>query len=312
MPGMRAFLAIVLVSALSLFQAPVHAQDRYYSPPELDALLAPIALYPDPLLSQVLMAATYPTDVHEAAAWSRANPQLRGEEAVRAAQSRPWDPSVKSLLAFPEALARMDESPQWLEDLGQAFLAQEPQVMETVQGLRRRAQASGYLPEQNLIQQEGSSIAIYPAQRFVYVPYYDPLVVYGPWWWPAYRPVYWRPWRPAPVFVSATFFFGTMDWQRRYVTVVPRPAFVQANRVYVAPGKWRHVEHRSAPSVRPYVAVPEANRQPIVRSMPPAARVESPRLGHRPERRESRHEAHSGPGNSQRARESRHWGQRPG
>lgn len=281
MPGMRAFLALILFGALSFFQAPVHAQSRYYNQSELDALLAPIALYPDPLLSQVLMAATYPADVAEAAAWSRANPHLKGEDAVRAAQGEPWDPSVKSMLAFPDVLARMDESPQWMTDLGQAFLVQEPQVMETVQGLRRRAQASGYLPDQALVEQEGPHIAIYPARQFVYVPYYDPMVVYGPWWWPAYRPVYWRPWRPTPVFVSATFFFGTVDWHRRYVTVVRRPAFVRVNQVYVSPGRWRHVEHRTAPSVRPYVAVPEANRQPIVRSLPPALRVESPRREHR-------------------------------
>lgn len=269
---MRALLAIFLAGALSFLQAPVHAQDRYYNQAELDALLAPIALYPDPLLSQVLMAATYPADVHEAAAWSRANPQLKGEDAVRAAQGAPWDPSVKSLLAFPEVLARMDESPQWLADLGQAFLAQQPQVMDTVQELRRRAQASGYVPAQNLMQQEGSYIAIYPAQQYVYVAYYDPLLVYGPWWWPAYRPVYWRPWRPAPVFVSATFFFGTMDWHRHYVTVVRRPVFVQPNQVYVYPGRWRHAEHRAVAHAAPaYVARPVA---PAVRAQPRAERRE--------------------------------------
>jgi hypothetical protein len=266
---MKTFLAMVLLGALSLFQAPVHAQPRYYNQAELDALLAPIALYPDPVLSQVLMAATYPADVSEAAAWSRANPHLKGEDAVRAAQGEPWDPSVKSLLAFPDVLARMDESPQWLTDLGQAFLVQEPQVMETVQELRRRAQASGYLPnEQTLVQQQGSNIAIHPAQQYVYVPYYDPLLVYGPWWWPAYQPVYWRPWHPAPVFVSTTFFFGAMDWHRRHVAVVRRPAFVHVNPVHVSPGKWRHVEHRRVPSVPAHVAVSAAKRQPTVRPQP--------------------------------------------
>ncbi|OGA57677.1 MAG: hypothetical protein A3G81_04170 [Betaproteobacteria bacterium RIFCSPLOWO2_12_FULL_65_14] len=277
-------MAIVLLGVLAFFQAPVQAQARYYNQAELDALLAPIALYPDPLLSQVLMAATYPEDVRAAAAWSRANPHLTGEDAVHAAQDQPWDPSVKSLLAFPEVLARMDESPQWMTDLGQAFLAQEPHVMETVQGLRRRAQASGYLQnDQTSVRQEGTYIAIYPVRpQFIYVPYYDPLVVYGGWWWPAYRPVYWRPWRPAPVFVSATFFFGAVDWHRRHVTVVRQPKFVQADRVHVSPGRWRHATNRPAPSVRPHAAVPEAKRQPIVRSLPPAVRVESPRREHRP------------------------------
>lgn len=284
---MRRVLAILLLGLPAFFHAPVQAQERYYNQAELDALLAPIALYPDALLSQVLMAATYPGDVREAAAWSRANPHLTGEDAVRAAQDQPWDPSVKSLLAFPEVLARMDESPQWMADLGQAFLAQEPHVMETVQGLRRRAQASGYLQnDQTYLRQDGSYIAIHPVRpQFIYVPYYDPLVVFGSWWWPAHRPVYWRPWRPAPVFVSATFFFGAVDWHRRHVTVVRHPTFVHADRVHKSPGKWRHARHRPAPFVRPDAAVPEAKRQPIVRSLPPAVRVESPRREHRSEHR---------------------------
>src|SRR5687767_4751429 len=110
--GMKALIGIML-GLLMAVAAPANAQTRSFSQPELDALLAPVALYPDPLLSQVLMAATYPQDVAEAAAWSRANPYVKGEDAVRAAQGYPWDPSVKSLLAFPDILARMDESPQW-------------------------------------------------------------------------------------------------------------------------------------------------------------------------------------------------------
>src|SRR5687767_7269557 len=105
---MKVILAMLLGAAVAL-TSPAQAQTRTFSQPELDALLAPVALYPDPLLSQVLMAATYPQDLAEAAAWSRANPYLKGEDAVRAADAYPWDPSVKSLLAFPDVLARMDE-----------------------------------------------------------------------------------------------------------------------------------------------------------------------------------------------------------
>jgi hypothetical protein len=143
----------------------------------------------------------------------------------------PWHPSLKALVAFPELLARMDESPQWTADLGAAFMAQEPQVMETVQGLRRRAQASGALQStaQQQVVQQGPTVIVQPMQpQVIYVPYYDPYVVYGPWWWPAYRPVFWRPWyaRPA-VFVSATFFSGSVDWHRRHVTyVAPRRVVV--------------------------------------------------------------------------------------
>jgi hypothetical protein len=225
MAGMRKFLAIVLLAALSFFQAPAQAQPRYYNQAELDALLAPVALYPDAVLSQILVAATYPNDVREAAAWSRANPHLKGDAAVRAAEAMPWDPSLKALLAFPDLLARMDESPRWTADLGAAFLAQEPQVMDTIQALRRRAQASGALrsnAEQQVVQQ-GQAVIIQPAHpQVVYLPYYDPYVVYGPWWWHSYRPVIWRPWHhPPAVFISTSFFLTSVDWHHRHV-VRPR------------------------------------------------------------------------------------------
>jgi hypothetical protein len=135
---------LAAMAALVVFATPAQAQ-KIYSQPELDALLAPVALQSDGLLSQILMAATYPDEVAAAARWSRANPQLRGDQATRAVQEEPWDPSVKALVAFPDLLARMDESPQWLSDLGQAFQQQESQVMDTVQGLRRRAQTTGNL-----------------------------------------------------------------------------------------------------------------------------------------------------------------------
>jgi hypothetical protein len=196
MEGMKRLLACLLLAAAALWQAPASAQARVYNQAELDALLAPVALYPDSLLANILTAATYPDDVHDAAAWLRQNAQLTPREAVRAAEGLVWHPSVKALIAFPELLARMDESAQWTADLGAAFLNQEPHVMDTVQGLRRRAQASGAdLPAQ-------------PAQpQLVHAPWYNPMVVYGSWWWPAYRPVYWRPWHPRPpVFVSTSFF----------------------------------------------------------------------------------------------------------
>jgi hypothetical protein len=215
--------------------APAHL----YSQAELDQMLAPIALYPDPLLSQVLMAATYPIEVSEAARWSRANPGLTGDEAVRAVQNEDWDPSVKSLVAFPEILQRMDEKREWTRALGDAFLAQEPQMMDEVQNLRRRAQAAGNLrsDERIVVQQRGPVIVVEPASpEYVYVPYYDPLVMYGPWWYPAYPPVSWSPWpgyvrpyyRPGisvgfwwgrPIGVSLGFFFGDFDWGRRYTRV---------------------------------------------------------------------------------------------
>ena len=205
--------------------------------PELDQMLAPIALYPDSLLSQILMASTYPLEVVEAARWSRANPGLKGEDAVNAVEQRDWDPSVRSLAAFPQVLAMMDQQIEWTARLGDVFIAQEPQVMETVQNLRQRAYQAGNLrsTEQAFVIQQGDAYAIEPASpEVVYVPYYDPRVVYGSWWWPAYPPVYWAPWPGyyaypgyVPGFawgvgitVGTGFFFSHCDWRQRRVTVV--------------------------------------------------------------------------------------------
>ena len=131
----------------------------------LDQMLAPIALYPDSLLSHILMASTYPLEVVEAARWSKANPALEGEDAVQAVAEMPWDPSVKSLVAFPQILSTMDEKLAWMEQLGNAFLTQQPQVMETVQQLRQRAATAGNLESNDHLQvdRQGDSIVIEPA-----------------------------------------------------------------------------------------------------------------------------------------------------
>lgn len=215
-----------------------------YSQAELDQMLAPIALYPDALLSQILIAATRPLEVVEAARWVRANPGLQGDDAVRAAQQQPWDPSVQSLAAFPQLLARMDENFQWTQALGEAFFVQEPVVMETVQELRRRARAAGHLAPDDRVRvyDDGPAIVIEPAApEVVYAPYYDPWVVYGPWWWSAYPPVAWAPWpgyavvrRPGvstafwwgPGFgVSIGFMVGSVDWFHRRVQVRVQPTY---------------------------------------------------------------------------------------
>jgi hypothetical protein len=252
---MKALLASLLLAVA----VSAHAQPRIYPQAELDALLAPIALYPDPLLSQVLVAATYPDDVREAAAWSRANAHLKGDEALRAADALPWDPSIKALLAYPDLLARMDESPQWTADLGAAFLAQEPQVMETVQALRQRAQASGFLQSDGYqsVQQQSSYIVVQPVHsHVVYLPWYNPLVVYGPWWWHSHRPFMWRPWHPRPAaFVSLNFHHRpVVDWHRRHVTraFVHRPVQVRRPVQVNRPANIRNQGQR-AQTARPIV-----------------------------------------------------------
>jgi hypothetical protein len=291
-----------------LVAAPVLAQNqRMYSQPELDQMLAPIALYPDPLLSQILMAATYPDEVHEAAAWSRANPDLQGDAAVRAVQFEDWDPSVKSLAAFPQVLARMAESPQWMQALGEAFLTQEPHVMDAVQQLRRRAQAAGNLQssEQLQVQQQGPAIVIQPASpQVVYVPYYDPYVVYGRWWWPAYRPVVWSPWPwPYRVYLSAGFFFGNFDWHRRHVHVVHPAAYYYRHRhahavatdrgIAFSPQRWRHEPQRRAAHAERRAMPVQVPVRPNVQSHAPAPRHETRtehRIEQRVERRQERRE----------------------
>ena len=217
---MKRWIALALALLVMAWQAPAHAQGRVFNQAELDALLAPVALYPDSVLSHVLVAATRPEDLRQAAAWLRANPQLSGEQTVQAAEPIPWHPSVKALLAFPDLVARMDESPQWTADLAAAFVEQEPYVMDTIQALRRRAQSSGGLQsnEHYSVQDSGGSIAVYPVQpHVVYLPYYNPYIVYGPWWWHSYRPVYWRPWHSRPVFVHRHFHTAKVDWPRRHV-----------------------------------------------------------------------------------------------
>src|SRR5712671_1273552 len=116
-----------------------------FSQQQLDQMLAPVALYPDALLAQVLMAATYPTEVVEAARWAQQNNGLTGTALQDALQGQPWDASVKSLCAFPTVLERMSEGLAWTQELGDAFIDQQQQVMDTVQGLRRKAQAAGTL-----------------------------------------------------------------------------------------------------------------------------------------------------------------------
>lgn len=179
--------------------------EKIYNNQQLDQMLAPVALYPDALLSQIFMATTYPSDVAEAAAWSAANPKAQGDDAVKQVNTKPWDPSVQSLVAFPQVLAQMKEHPDWVQNVGDAFLAQPDDMMASVQRLRAQAKASGNLKsneQQKVTEQaapagstEGTTIIqIEPSNpEVVYVPSYNPTVVYGSWPYPAYPPTYWPP-----------------------------------------------------------------------------------------------------------------------
>ena len=296
------------VRALALLMAAsvAFAQDRVpFRQEELDQMLAPVALYPDSLLSQVLMASTYPLEVVQAARWLRANPELKGQDAVRAVENMDWDPSVKSLTAFPQVLSMMGEKLEWTQRLGEAFLAQQADVMDSVQALRRRAEAAGNLRsnEQMRVSRQGEVITIQqPAPEIVYVPYYNPVIAYGPWWWPAYPPVYWAPPRafyvvPAhrPVFlwgpgivISANFFFGRPDWHRRYVTVVHHYHATIVNRGVAAasaqPAMWRHGRAVSRNDGRVRLAAQPETRGAQPKAVTPVIRPD-PRPAIRAERR---------------------------
>lgn len=259
---------LTLPFALLLLVPPALAQDdpreaseesaetvQVFSQAELDQMLAPIALYPDALLSQILMAATYPLEVVQAARWSRAHPGLKGEQAVNAVAEEGWDPSVKALVAFPQVLYMMDEKLEWTQGLGDAFLAQQTQVMDTVQNLRQRAYDAGNLQSSakyRVERRDGDIVILPAAPEVVYVPYYDPRVVYGPWWWAGYPPVYWQPWPgyypyagthffwSVGVFVGDPFFFGFWDWPHRHIIVVEREVVRPFHRHKLPTKVWRH------------------------------------------------------------------------
>jgi hypothetical protein len=198
--GRRGMLALSLAT-LALLGLPMraHAQTERqpFSPAELDQMLAPIALYDDALLSQVLMAASYPLEIVEAARWSQANPNLKGDAAVSAVADKTWDVSVKSLVAFPSVLKELNDHLDWTQKLGDAMIAQQADVATSIQRLRAKAAAAGTLKtgkEQTVTTQtQGSEtiIAVQPTDpQVVYVPTYDPNTAYGQWSNPTYPPTY--------------------------------------------------------------------------------------------------------------------------
>lgn len=180
---------------------------------QLEALVAPIALYPDPLVSQVLMASTYPLEVAEAANWIKANSNLKGDALNKALQQQTWDASVKSLVSFPPVLEMMGSQLSWTQQLGNSVLAQQSDTMNAIQALRAKAKQSGSLQSnsQQTVTTQGSgsaqTIIIQPANpQVIYVPTYNPEVVYGAWAYPAYPPYAYYP--PGYAAGTALLSFG--------------------------------------------------------------------------------------------------------
>jgi hypothetical protein len=247
-------IAAIFAMALVLAAAPARAADPpAFTAAQLDQMLAPIALFPDALLSQVLMATTYPSQVGQAADWAFANRDLKGDDAVKAVQDKSWDPSVQSLVAFPQVLAMLGEKPDWVRDLGDAFLGQPNDVMDSVQFLRAKAKDAGNLSttEQQIITIEPAPpppqtivvtappppaqiITIAPANpQVVFVPIYNPVYVFGPWWHPLFPPFFFPPpvrwgfgWNPVSTAIwwgvgigVTNALWGGVDWRRRNVNI---------------------------------------------------------------------------------------------
>lgn len=238
----------------------ITTSDPIFTRAELDQMLAPIALYPDTVLSHILIAATYPLEVVQADRWARANRHLDPEAAVNAAALEGWDPSVAALVAFPDILARMSDDLTWTQNLGDAFLADEERMMDAIQNLREKAYASGNLKKMKHVKvhRENQIIIIEPAkERVVYVPYYDTRVVYGNWWWDSYPPVYWHApstyvqiggffWGPR-ITLGHSFFFSSVHWPQRRIVVIDyhnhkHPHFYSGRKIahYHGARPWHH------------------------------------------------------------------------
>ena len=188
-------MVLVFVCVASLIVPPCSysqgSQPPAFKPEELEQILAPIALYPDSLLTQILMASTYPLEIVNADRWTKQNKDKKGDALAKALEAQPWDPSVKSLVNFPQVLAMMSEKLDWTQKVGDAFLAQQKDVMGTIQKLRHKAQESGNLKttKEQVIKVEQEVIIIEAASpQVVYVPSYNPTVVYGAWPYAAYPP----------------------------------------------------------------------------------------------------------------------------
>lgn len=219
------------------------------SPEQLQQLVAPIALYSDPLVAQILAAATFPEQVVEADRWLQANPALQGPALAQAADQQSWDGSVKALTAFPAVLGNMDKNLSWTSSLGDAYYNQPQDVMAAIQTMRQRAAAAGSLQTtpQQIVTTQDSAIDIEPANPdVVYVPACDPWVVYGapviawPGWYPYPGIWYDAPYCSFGVGLEIGFFgaFGWgwhhwgFDWRHRYVAFNRNPYFSRSTTFY--------------------------------------------------------------------------------
>lgn len=256
--GFKSIASLLLVLVV-LGHRPVFAQDVAQAPvfkkEEIQQLLAPIALYPDQLLAQVLMASTYPLQIVQAARWQKDNAKLAGDALDKALAPKEWDASVKSIVPFPQVLQMMNDELEWTQKLGDAFLAQQADVMAEVQALRAKAQSAGTLKttEQQKVTTQKQVIVIQPSTpQTVYVPVYNPTVVYGGWPYPTYPPYYYPP-PPGSAFVAGVFWgtaiaasahywgWGDCDWHGGDINIdVDRYNDISIDRDKITSKEWKH------------------------------------------------------------------------
>lgn len=232
---MRHLLLVLITGLLAavVLSAPMRVKAQPMTADQLDQLVAPVALYPDDLLMQVLMASTYPLEVVEAERWLHGHQGMSEAERKGALSAQTWDASVTSLTAFPDVLYMMSQNLMWTEALGEAFLAQQSQLMDAVQTMRRRAASQDKLHNCSQIRvgEEDGAITIEPTNPdIVFVPMYDPSLVYGMYWGPPawyypgvmVAPYGWVPYDTigfgVGVFVGG-WMFGVCDWHQHHVWV---------------------------------------------------------------------------------------------
>lgn len=263
---------LMAATAFSSRRASAQTDKPAFKPEQLDQMLAPIALYPDPLLSQIMMAASYPLEIVEAARWSKANPTLKGDAAVAAVKDKTWDASVKSLVAFPDVLAQLSDHLDWTQNLGDAMIGQQADVADSIQRLRAKASAAGNLqttPQQTVTTQgtgDNVQYIIEPTNPdVIYAPSYNPSWAYGAWSYPEYPPTYY-PFAGALArgilwgagFAAAGALYGGWNWNGRgnsYANVnVNRATNIDRSfdRTKIdGSGRWQHqVDHRKGVAYR--------------------------------------------------------------
>jgi hypothetical protein len=221
---MTVLCSVVIAPGDALFAAqsqsqttPQTQQEAARIPPDqLDSLVAPIALYPDPLLAQTLAASTYPLEIIQLQQWLGKNPGLQDKALADAVAKQPWDPSVQAMAALPDVVKRLADDLQWTTDLGNAFLAQQSDVMDAVQRMRKKAQDKGNLKsteqqtvETKVIENKSVIVVEQANPQVIYVPSYDPVVVYGPPVYP-YPPIYYPPWGYYAAGMAISFGVGMM------------------------------------------------------------------------------------------------------